>query len=242
MFYCVDNSENTYAFEKRNFSGIHPTFLISTLTFFLRAFSRVPLRAASFIADTCNKRNECDRLGRKNDLWMTGNIIDTFFWTEKTARKNPRCFTVVTDDVWHLSKTFVSWILFDSCRRRPKQANLIHFFHFIVCYEFTKNINISLATIHFIPSWRSQWTTTQTQIIVVAVNGIWKVWCHWIHRESCRFYINYSISDRSSLRNLHETTSVNGNSNSQYEIARQILENDSSKCHKLVLWLASNRM
>lgn len=36
-------------------------------------------------------------------------------------------------------------------------------------------------------------------------------------------------ADRTSLRNLHGNTSVEGNSNSQYEIAKQILEDDSSK-------------
>lgn len=40
--------------------------------------------------------------------------------------------------------------------------------------------------------------------------------------------------DRTSLRNLHGNMMANGDSNSQYEIAKQILENDSGKHHKSI--------
>lgn len=36
-------------------------------------------------------------------------------------------------------------------------------------------------------------------------------------------------ADRTSLRNLHGNSTENGDSNSQYEIARQILENDAGE-------------
>lgn len=43
------------------------------------------------------------------------------------------------------------------------------------------------------------------------------------------FSLHFTIfADRTSLRNLHGNTSGDGNSNSQYEIAKQILEDDSS--------------
>lgn len=42
----------------------------------------------------------------------------------------------------------------------------------------------------------------------------------------CTFNVNL---DRTSLRNLHGTSTENGDSNSQYEIARQILENDAGQ-------------
>lgn len=37
----------------------------------------------------------------------------------------------------------------------------------------------------------------------------------------------YFCEDRTSLRNLHGNSTENGDSNSQYEIARQILEDDA---------------
>lgn len=64
------------------------------------------------------------------------------------------------------------------------------------------------------------------QIQVSVVNGIWKV-----IEFKCFAYITHAkfihLSDRTSLRNLHGSSTENGDSNSQYEIARQILENDA---------------
>lgn len=41
-------------FLRRKLCGMNPTFFISTLTFFLRAFSRVPFLAAGLTADKCS--------------------------------------------------------------------------------------------------------------------------------------------------------------------------------------------
>lgn len=50
-----------------------------------------------------------------------------------------------------------------------------------------------------------------------------------------KYLFQIYFKDRTSLRNLHGNLTENGDSNSQYEIARQILENDAGKCLKLYM-------